>query len=104
MRGNEDHSSRVQIAFLISQVNVNASFFDPQDFILFEVLVPGKFVSRSHVLCAEDEALRTIVFRADLQHEVPMVRFSPQASLTLVSLEQQGLCGSPGCGCGIGSD
>jgi hypothetical protein len=81
----------MQIAFPIPQANVNASFFDPQNFILPEVLVPWKFVSGSHVFGSEDKVLRTIVFRADLQHEVPMVRLSPGSPLTLVLFQKERL-------------
>ena len=84
----------MQIAFLIPQVNVNGSFFNPQKFILREVLVPWKLVSGNHVFGSHDKALRTIVFWADFQHEVPMVRLSPYPPLTLISLQQEGLWSS----------
>jgi hypothetical protein len=92
----------VQIAFLVPQVNVNSSFFNPQKFILREVLVPRKFVSGNHVFGSHDEVLRTIVFWADLQHEVAMVRLSPYPPLTLISLQQEGPWSSLGSGCGTG--
>jgi len=58
-------------------VNVNGSFFNPKKFILREVLMSRKFVSGNHVFGPHDKALRTVVFWADFQHEVPMVRLSP---------------------------
>jgi hypothetical protein len=81
----------VQIAFLVSKVNVNDSFFDIYNFILPEVLVCWKFVSGSHVLGSHNEVLRTVVSWADLQHEVSRRRFSSNASLTLSFSSRSGL-------------
>ena len=44
---NEHRSSNVQIAFLVSQMNVNDSFFDIQNSILPEVFVRGKAVPQT---------------------------------------------------------
>jgi hypothetical protein len=79
----------VQIAFLVSQMNVNGSFFDIQNFILSEVLVRWKFISGSHVLGSHNKVLRTIVFGADLQNEVPRRRLPPNPPLTLIFLKQK---------------
>jgi hypothetical protein len=70
-------------------MNVNGSLFDIQNFILAEVFVHGKFVSGNDVLGSHDKVLRTVVFWADLQHEVPRRRLSPNPSLTLIFLEQE---------------
>ena len=99
---DEYSSSCVQIAFLISQMNVNRSFFDVQNFILPEVLVRWEFVSRSHVLGSHNKALRTIVFWADFQDKVPGGRLSPNPPLTIIFLQEEGFCSSLGCGYGSG--
>jgi hypothetical protein len=94
----------VQIAFLVSQMNMNGSFFDIQNFILPEMLVRWKFVSGSDVLSSHNEVLRTVVFRADLQHEIPRRRFSPYPPLTLFFLQQEWFwssLGGRGCGTGL---
>jgi hypothetical protein len=80
-------------------VNVNGSFFDPQKFILREVLVPWKFVSGNHFFGSHDKMLRAVVFWADLQHEVPMVRLPPYPPLTLIPLQQEELGSILGPGC-----
>jgi hypothetical protein len=92
----------VQIAFLVSQMNVNGSFFDIQNFILPEVLVRWKFVSGSHVFGAQNEVLRAVVLRADLQHKFSRRRLSPYPLLTLIFLQQEGFWSSLGRGCGTG--
>ena len=92
MRGDEDGSSRVQITLLISQMNVNGSFFDVDKLILAEVFVRWKFVSGSHVLGSHDKVLRTIVLRADFQDEVARRRLPPNAPLTLILLEEERFC------------
>src|SRR5580692_5107559 len=102
MRRNKHRSSCVQIAFLVSQMNVNGSFFDIHNFILPEVLVRWKFVSGSHVLGSHNKVLRTIVFWADFQNEVPGRRLSPKAPLTLIFLKEEGFCSSLGSVCGSG--
>jgi hypothetical protein len=76
----------VQIAFLVSEMNVNGSFFDIHNFILPEVLVRWKFVPWNNVLGSHNKVLRTIVLWADLQHEVPRRRLSPYPPLTLIFL------------------
>ena len=81
---------------------MNGSFFNPKKFILREVLMSRKFVSGNHVFGPHDKALRTVVFWADFQHEVPMVRLSPYPPLTLISLQQEGFWTSLGRGYGTG--
>ena len=81
----------MQIAFLISHMSVNCSFYDVENLILLKVPVCWKFVSRSHVLGSHNKVLRTIVFWADLQYEVARRRLSPNPPLTLIFLQQERL-------------
>jgi hypothetical protein len=92
----------VQIAFLIPQVNVNGSSYDIENFILPEVLVRWKFVPWSDVLGTHNKVLRTTVFWADLQDEVPGRRLSPNPPLTLICLQQEWLWSGLGRACGTG--
>ena len=87
VRWNENDSSRVQIALLVSQMNVSDSFFDQQNFILPEVFVHWYFVSSSHVFGAQYEVARAVVFRADLQHKFSRRRLSPYPPLALIFLQ-----------------
>jgi hypothetical protein len=70
-------------------MNVNNSFCKIENFILPEVLVRWKFVPWSDVLGTHNKMLRTIVFSADLQDEVPGRRLSPNPPLTLIFLEKE---------------
>jgi len=58
-------------------MNVNGSFFDIDDFILPEVFVRWEFVPWSNVLGSHNKVLRTIVYWADLEYEVPWRTLSP---------------------------
>src|SRR5215471_11627770 len=66
IRRNECDSSRVQIAFLVSHMNMSGSFFDQQNFILPQVFVQWYFVFGNHVFGAENQVLRAVVLRAHL--------------------------------------
>ena len=51
---------RVQIALLVSEMNVNGSFFNIENFIRPEVFVRWEFVPWCNVLSRHDKVLRTI--------------------------------------------
>src|SRR5580658_1496850 len=72
---NKHHPSRMQIAFLVPQMNVNGSFLDQQNFILPLVLVRRYRVSWNHLSGKQHEMLRPIVFRADLEDESSRINF-----------------------------
>lgn len=79
----------MQIAFLISQVNMNGPFFDVNEFILPKVFVEWKFVSGMHVFRDHNKMLGTIILGADLQHEVAGRGLSPNPPLALIFLQEK---------------
>ncbi len=83
-------------------MNVNGSLYDVQNFILPEVPVRWKFVAWSQVLGSHNKVLRAIVFRADLQNEIPGRRLAPNPPLTFIFLEQQWFWSDLGRGWGTG--
>src|SRR5215471_9184009 len=102
IRRNECDSSRVQIAFLVSHMNMSGSFFDQQNFILPQVFVQWYFVFGNHVFGAENQVLRAVVLRAHLQDKFSGRRLSPYPPLTFIFLQQKGFGSSLGIGCGTG--
>lgn len=101
-RWNEHGSSRVKIAFLVSQMNVHGSSYDIQNFILSKVFVCRKFVPWIDILGSHNKVLRAVVLGADLQDEVTRRRLTPNPALALVLLEQERSWRSDGRGCGTG--
>ena len=103
VRRNEYYSSRVQIAFLVPQMNVSCSFFDEQNLILSQMFVGWYFVSWMHVFGHQNEVLRAVVLRADLQYKFARRKVSPYAALTFIFFQQEGSGSILGRGCRTGS-
>src|SRR5208283_2297200 len=77
MLRNEHHSSRMQIAFLISNMSVDGAFLDKHDLILLKMLMGWYGCAGEHVFSAnEDQTLGTIGFGSDLENEPPRVDLS----------------------------
>ena len=93
---NENQSSGVQIALLISHMSVDGSFLDQHNLILLEVFVCLYRTSWSHISSRQHQMLRAIIFRADLEDEPAGVRLArlgtPQSLFSLVFLQQQWRC------------
>src|SRR5215472_9418287 len=83
-------------------MNMSGSFFDQQNFVLPQVFVQWYFVFGNHVFGAENQVLRAVVLRADLQDKFSGRRLSPYPPLTFIFLQQKGLCSSLGSGSGTG--
>lgn len=99
MLRNEHQSSRMQIALLISNMNVDGSFLDKHDLILLKMLVRWDGVARSHAFSGNDHhMLRTVGFGRDFEDEsanVALARLRPsETRFAFVFFQQQRLCSS----------
>src|SRR5271155_228064 len=81
MLRNEYHSSRMQIALLISNMSVDRSFLDKHDLILLKMLMGRYSIAGAHVISANEyQMLGAIGFGSDLENEssdVRLTRFGP---------------------------
>src|SRR5271156_6100431 len=100
MLRNEHHSSRMQIAFLISDMSVDGAFLDQHDLILLKMLMGWYGCAGGHVFSAnEHQMLGSIGFGSDLENESPPgVNLSrlgpPETRLAFIFLQQQWGCAS----------
>src|SRR5208282_1839790 len=102
MLRDEHHSSRMQIALLISNMSVDGSFLDKHDLVLLKMLVGWYGCAGGHLRRREHQMLRAIGFGSDLEDEsagVSLSRLGAEQSLfSLVFLQQERLCGGIGRG------
>src|ERR1700684_2711706 len=102
MLRNEHHSSRMQIALLISNMSVDSSFLDKHDLVLLKVLMGWNGCAGGHVFSAnQHQMLGAIGFGSDLENESPGVTLSrfgpPETRLAFIFLQQQWGCASLHC-------
>src|SRR5580704_8931503 len=96
---NEHHSSRMQVALLISDMSVDSSFLDKHDLVLLKVLMGWYGCAGGHVLSPnEHQMLGAIGFGSDLENESAGVNLSrlgpPQTRLAFIVFQQQWSCAS----------
>jgi hypothetical protein len=98
MLRNEHHSSRMQIALLISNMSVGGSFLDKHDLILLEMLIGLYGIAGSHLSRRENQMLRAIGFGSDLEDESAggdLARLGPpETHLAFIFFQQQWDCAS----------
>src|SRR3984957_11140371 len=99
MLRNEHHSSRMQIALLISNMSVDGAFLDQHDLILIKMLMGWYGCAGGHVFSAnEHQMLGAMGFVRLLENESPGVTLSrlgpPETRLAFVFLQQRWGCAS----------
>src|ERR1700722_2247006 len=99
MLRNEHHSSRMQIALLISNMSVNGAFLDKHDLILLKMLMGWYGCPGGQVFSAnQHQMLGAIGLGSDLENESPRVNLSrlgpPETRLAFIFFPQQWGCAS----------
>src|SRR5208282_4308869 len=93
MLRNEHHSSRMQIALLISNMSVDGPFLDQHDLILLKMRVGWYGCAGGQVPRREHQMLRAIGFRSDLKNEsagVDLTRLGPpKTRLAFIFFQKQ---------------
>src|ERR1700729_245759 len=94
---NEYHSSRMQIAILISDMSVDGAFLDKHDLVLLKMLMGWYGCAGEHVFSAnEHQMLGAIGFGSDLENESPGGKLSrlgpPETRLAFIFLQQHWGC------------